>query len=210
MEILGYAETNMNYILIALIWAAYCVQHSFLISTGFTGYMKQRLKDKYAYYRLFYVIISTVLIIPVLYYSYRLQSEVIFSWQGPWLFLRYALITIGLYVFLKSFFFDYDSLAFMGIRQIADRKNTAADKDMVIKKQGLLGMVRHPMYLATLILIWSNTTRISDVVVSSVLTAYIYIGTLLEERKLVLEFGEVYKQYQREVPMLIPFLKPRP
>jgi protein-S-isoprenylcysteine O-methyltransferase Ste14 len=30
------------------------------------------------------------------------------------------------------------------------------------------------------------------------------IGTLLEERKLVLEFGDKYKEYQRQVSMFIP------
>ncbi len=37
-----------------------------------------------------------------------------------------------------------------------------------------------------------------------VLTAYLVIGTFLEERKLVVEFGDQYRQYQREVPMLFP------
>ena len=38
-------------------------------------------------------------------------------------------------------------------------------------------------------------------------TVYIIIGTKLEEKKLVLEFGETYIKYQTEVPMLIPFTK---
>jgi protein-S-isoprenylcysteine O-methyltransferase Ste14 len=46
-----------------------------------------------------------------------------------------------------------------------------------------------------------------DVVTNVVLTIYVIIGTKLEERKLVLEFGDTYIQYQKEVPMLIPFTK---
>jgi protein-S-isoprenylcysteine O-methyltransferase Ste14 len=37
-----------------------------------------------------------------------------------------------------------------------------------------------------------------------VLSAYLVIGTLLEERKLVLEFGDKYREYQRQVSMFIP------
>jgi len=31
------------------------------------------------------------------------------------------------------------------------------------------------------------------------------IGSVLEERKLVREFGEEYRAYQRQVPMLVPW-----
>ena len=48
-----------------------------------------------------------------------------------------------------------------------------------------------------------------DIVVNMVLTAYIIVGTILEEKKLVLEFGDTYIKYQKEVPMLIPFTKSR-
>jgi protein-S-isoprenylcysteine O-methyltransferase Ste14 len=46
-----------------------------------------------------------------------------------------------------------------------------------------------------------------DLVINTLLTLYVLIGTWLEERKLVLEFGEAYLRYQRQVPMLIPFTK---
>lgn len=46
-----------------------------------------------------------------------------------------------------------------------------------------------------------------DIVINVVLTVYVIVGTKLEERKLVLEYGDRYIKYQREVPMLIPFTK---
>jgi protein-S-isoprenylcysteine O-methyltransferase Ste14 len=33
----------------------------------------------------------------------------------------------------------------------------------------------------------------------------VVVGTILEERKLVAEFGDEYRQYQREVSMLFPW-----
>jgi protein-S-isoprenylcysteine O-methyltransferase Ste14 len=36
------------------------------------------------------------------------------------------------------------------------------------------------------------------------LTLYIYIGSIFEERRLIAEFGEAYREYQRSVPRLIP------
>ena len=68
-------------------------------------------------------------------------------------------------------------------------------------------MMRHPMYFALIIYLWFQTTKLADIVVNIVLTVYVIIGTILEEKKLVLEFGESYIQYQNEVPMIIPFIK---
>jgi methanethiol S-methyltransferase len=168
--------------------------------------MKRSLKSYYAFYRLLYVLISTVLLIPVIKYTAPLQSEVIIYYHPPWSYVRYTLLICTLLIFFKTFLFEYDSLAFMGIRQLMNFWNKKTiNQEEGIKKTGLLGIVRHPMYLATLLFLWCQTSRLSDIVVNSVLTVYIIIGTLLEERKLVLEFGASYEEYKKEVPMLIPF-----
>ena len=38
----------------------------------------------------------------------------------------------------------------------------------------------------------------------AVCSAYFYLGSFPEERKLVQEFGEAYRRYQRAVPRMIP------
>ena len=109
-------------------------------------------------------------------------------------------------MFISPFFFNYDILSFLGIRQIFNfGKKDDASKE--INKAGLLGIVRHPMYSALIIYLWCQTFRIADIVVNTVLTIYIIIGTLLEEKKLVLDYGDSYVRYQKEVPMLVPFTK---
>jgi protein-S-isoprenylcysteine O-methyltransferase Ste14 len=37
----------------------------------------------------------------------------------------------------------------------------------------------------------------------------VVVGTVWEERDLVAEFGDTYRDYQRRVPMLIPWRIPR-
>jgi protein-S-isoprenylcysteine O-methyltransferase Ste14 len=111
-------------------------------------------------------------------------------------------------MFAWAFFFDYDALSFFGIRQIIGFwKAKSSSQASEIKKRGLLGVIRHPMYLALIIFLWSRIFTMTDLLVNSVLTLYVIIGTKLEERKLVLEFGNNYLKYQQEVPMLIPFTK---
>lgn len=198
----------MDYLLIALMWAAYCALHSFLISIRFTNLMKRSLKAYYAFYRLFYNIISGVLLIPLLIYSIQTEGEAIISYSLPFTIIRYILISISILIVLKAFFFDYDFLTFFGIRQLfGSGKNKSPELSNEIKKKGLLGIVRHPMYFGLMIFLWCQTFSLTDIVINSVLTVYIIIGTYLEEKKLVLEFGESYIKYQHEVPMLIPFIR---
>jgi protein-S-isoprenylcysteine O-methyltransferase Ste14 len=112
-------------------------------------------------------------------------------------------------MFFWAFFFSYDPLHFFGIRQIMNyaKPGIKASSAEGLKKSGLLGIVRHPMYLALIIFLWTQTLTLADIVVNFILTFYVIIGTLLEEKKLLLEFGSAYENYQKEVPMLIPFTK---
>jgi len=46
--------------------------------------------------------------------------------------------------------------------------------------------------------------RAASLVTSIAITAYFVIGSRLEEKKLILYFGEQYKRYQKKVPGLLP------
>jgi len=46
---------------------------------------------------------------------------------------------------------------------------------------------------------------VSGLITNIILTIYLVVGTVLEERKLLMEYGEDYRQYQKKVSMLIPF-----
>jgi len=198
----------MNYLLIALLWTGYCALHSFLISIWFTNLMKRSLKEYYAFYRLFYNTVALILFVPLYLYTIQTKSEVIITYSFPLTIIRYLLISFSILISLKAFFFDYDYLTFFGIRQMFDYgKKKSEDYSGGIRKEGLLGIIRHPLYFGVLLFIWCQTFRITDIVVNVVLTGYIIIGTRLEEKKLVLEFGDTYIKYQHEVPMLIPFTK---
>ena len=196
----------MNYLLVVVLWASYCALHSFLISVGFTALMTRLLKNYYAFYRLFYVVISFILLVPLIRFTGKFESQAIITYNAPLSVARYALMSGALVMFFWAFFLDYDSLSFFGIRQILNfgkPKTTATPVEL--KRNGLLGMVRHPMYLALIVYLWCQTFRVVDLVINTLLTLYVLIGTWLEERKLVSEFGEAYLRYQRQVPMLIPF-----
>ena len=198
----------MKYLLIAFLWTAYLSLHSFLISTSFTKLLTRLLKDYYAFYRLFYVVLSILLLVPLINFTGQTDNKIVIAYSLPLNVVRYVLISASLVTFVWSLFFIYDPLSFFGLRQILNfgKKDGSSPE---IRKNGLLGIVRHPMYLAVIIYFWCQTFRVADILVNAIVTIYIVIGTFLEEKKLVLEFGDSYTKYQQEVPMLIPFTKPR-
>jgi methanethiol S-methyltransferase len=198
----------MKYLLLALMWAGYCALHSYLISIRFTNMLNRVLKKYYAFYRVFYVLISLFLLIPLLNYSGQSDNNVIIIYGHYMDILRNVLTYGSLLMFFWAFFIDYDFLLFFGIRQILNFGKTQEQKPSEeFKKSGLLGIIRHPMYLALIVYLWCQTYKMADIIVNLVLTIYIIIGTILEEKKLVLEFGATYIKYQQEVPMLIPLTK---
>jgi methanethiol S-methyltransferase len=198
----------MAYLLIASMWIAYCILHSFLISTSFTNLLAHSLKNYYAFYRIFYASLSLVLLIPLIRYTDQSDSNIIIIYSPLLNIVRIMLILGSLLIFFWAFFIDYDSLSFFGIRQILDfGKTKKINPPEDLKRNGLLGVVRHPMYFALIIYLWCNNFTVTGIIVNIVLTIYIIIGAILEEKKLVLEFGDTYVKYQQEVPMLIPFTK---
>ena len=66
--------------------------------------------------------------------------------------------------------------------------------------------VRHPLYLFCLVQIWSCPDLTLDRLLFNLLwTFWVVIGSILEERDLVADFGDTYRDYQHKVPMLIPY-----
>ncbi|MFC1614266.1 NnrU family protein [Gemmatimonadota bacterium] len=194
-------------VILALLWVLWCAVHSGMISMTATGYLKRRMGRGWCFYRLFYNLFSIVSLIPVVLYWHSLTGPTLFSWQGPMIVLRVLLLTLAILLFYAGAK-KYDILSLLGLKQIREGATTAllteTDK---LDATGVLGITRHPWYLAAILFIWAAWRELDPaiLVTNTVLSAYLVIGTLLEERKLLLEFNGEYRRYQKEVSMLVPF-----
>jgi protein-S-isoprenylcysteine O-methyltransferase Ste14 len=201
MEPIDYTE----YLILALLVIAWCVLHSVMISVSVTEYIKKHLGPKFRFYRLFFNLIAILTLIPVVLLAYSIQTQVIFQWNG---YMRIGqVILLGIAVLL--FFFGgrrYDALQMLGIKQIRERTSNKVITDTgELDTSGILGITRHPWYLATILFIWARQLDLSAMFVNVILTSYLIVGTFLEEKKLIGEFGERYLTYQKRVSMLIPY-----
>lgn len=94
-----------------------------------------------------------------------------------------------------------------GLRQIWHHLRGISLPKAKFRQPGLYKHVRHPIYVGWLIIFWATPTMtIAHLLFAIMTTAYILIAIQLEERDLVNELGADYRNYQRRVSMIIPFI----
>lgn len=190
--------------LLAIFWILWCAAHSILISNTVTAFFKTLLKKNYSFYRLGFNIFSIITIFPIVLYSFSLQSHPIWLWEGYFRIVQILFIITATALFVGSAM-QYDLLELMGFRQIFSRTSSAKNETNSISEDGILALVRHPAYSATFLILWARDIDTVSLITNCILSGYLFIGTLLEEKKLLLEFGQSYQIYQRNVSILFPY-----
>jgi protein-S-isoprenylcysteine O-methyltransferase Ste14 len=173
--------------------------------------VRQKLGDR-AYeglYRLFYNIFSIITILPVLYLLATQVSAVsIWKIAPPFSYMMIGIQLIGLAGLIMALW-QTDIWDFAGLRQAlhylsGDEKSLAPPK---LVTSGVYRFVRHPLYFFSLLVLWFNPTMTSSsLIFASASTFYFWLGSIYEERKLLAFFGQAYRDYQKRVPRLIPFV----
>ncbi|MGD8740942.1 MAG: NnrU family protein [Desulfobacterales bacterium] len=191
--------------MLSLLVITWCVLHSTMVSTSVTEYFKKHFGPHFRFYRLFFNLIAILTLIPVAVFAYSIRTQAIFSWNGYLRLGQILLLSVAVLLLLLGGR-HYDVRQVIGIKQIKEgTANKAITDTGELDTSGVLEITRHPWYLATILLIWARQMDVSVIFVNVILTSYLIVGTLLEERKLVGEFGEEYLAYQKRVSMLIPF-----
>ena len=189
---------------LALLWIGWCILHSLLITAAMGGWVRKQGGLLQGAYRLLYILFSCISLVPVLCCQYALPQEVIFSWPGIWRIGQGVLLLYAAVMFYGGKQV-YDSSYFLGIRQWRIYRGIEEAAPLPFSCEGILRHVRHPWYSGGLAFLWA-IGPLTDVtlMVKSILSIYLVLGTLLEERKLLRELGSPYRKYCRQVPMLIP------
>ncbi len=199
----------MNFITLSYItlFLGYFVIHSILASLWFKQLIYIKWPETKLYYRLLFNIISLVLFIPLVFLLFYYPGEQLWQWLG-WesvFFNGLAIIAmLGFYLSLA----DYNLDEFFGINLSSFSLSSFSVYLESTKQQFCIGrfhqIIRHPWYFFLLILIWTRDMTSYQFLTAILLTAYIIVGSYLEEKKLISYFGDIYRQYQQKVPALIP------
>ena len=156
-----------------------------------------------------YVLFSSLALI-LLFWQWRPMGGEVWSVENP----AAAMALRGLFgfgwalVLISTFLIDHFDL--FGLRQVwlyLVGKPYAA-RDFVTP--GPYRIVRHPLYVGWFFAFWMTPTMtVAHLVFAIATSAYILLAIQFEEHDMVREFGDVYEDYRRRVPMLIPFTAPR-
>lgn len=186
----------------ALLCLAFFVQHSGMIRRSFRRWSEGFLPSHYQ--RALYTIASGgVLLLLVVFW--QKADETLIELQGAYRWLAQGVFLLSL-VGTAWGMRALGSLDAFGLDPILQRVRGTHPNPMPFAVRGPYRWVRHPLYLFMLLLIWSCQVVTTDRLLFNILcTAWMLVGTVLEERDLVADFGNAYREYQRTVPMLIPW-----
>lgn len=202
LQIVNEPALIANYLLLAALWLGYFVLHSALASLQAKSWVATHYPQVMPLYRLGYNILALVLLWPILGLMVHNPGPVVWAWHGmgAWLANGLALLAImGLIYSLKA----YDGSEFMGLRQWR-AKSCNVEEQEHFHLSPLHRHVRHPWYFLALVLIWTRDMNAAMLLSSILITAYLIIGSKLEEAKLVVYYGKTYLQYMQRVPGLFP------
>lgn len=172
------------------LFTAFALHHSIMARTGAKAWLIQRLPAELE--RSLYVWVASVMFLAVCWWWQPLPGM---AWRvdGPLRWLMYGLPLAGLVVTERS-------ARIIGIWELAGVRQARQDAPVEFKVTGPFGLVRHPIYLGWVLLVFGMPDMTySRLLFAAVSTAYLIAAIPWEEASLVEAFGDKYRAYQRQV-----------
>ncbi|MCV7050790.1 isoprenylcysteine carboxylmethyltransferase family protein [Mycobacterium heidelbergense] len=180
----------------------FAVQHSVMARQGFKRWWTRFVPPSIE--RSTYVWLSSAALL-LLYWQWRTMPTIIWDVRHPaGRSVVWAAFWLGwAMVFASSFMINHFDL--FGLRQVYLAWREKPYTDVGFRAHLFYRWVRHPLMLGFLIAFWAAPTMTAGhLLFAAATTGYILIALHIEERGLVAALGDDYRDYRRDVPMLLP------
>jgi len=193
---------------IILTFFLFAAQHSLTVSDTWKNFLL-RVMGEYSFegrFRLLFTLWNLLLFGLLLHYWRNLPDRPLFT---PALFSTWSLHgmqLLGLWILYRAGH-KIDFLHFIGIRQwIALRKGEILPGKGLITT-GIYKRLRHPIYAGSMLILWGEPHLLdtaNGLLLLLLFTTYFVIGSYMEERRMVRQFGEEYRTYRRRTGRFFP------
>jgi len=198
---------------VILVFFAFAFIHSLCVTAFIKSQVRRLLGEIFVrvFYRFIYTCFSAVTVIIAIYFINTLPDIYLFRGDVWFRWLMHAIQIAGL-VFGALSFNAINPYEFIGISQVwryTVRRETKGDAEGItqtrLEKTGIYGIVRHPLYLAGIIIFTfePNITR-NRLTMSILADGYFIFGAFIEEKRLIKTFGDEYIEYMKQVPRFFP------
>jgi methanethiol S-methyltransferase len=185
-----------------LLSMAFFVQHSGMVRRPFRARLSGLVPSRYN--DATFTIVSG-LVLALVVGLWQTTGSALFELRGAWRWMTRGIFLLGVAGMGWSAYAlrSFDLFGWRAIRKRLSRKPTSG---LRFAPSGPYLWVRHPQYSLSVLLMWSFPDMTADRLLLNLLwTAWICVGTILEERDLAADFGDDYRRYQTIVPVLLPW-----
>jgi methanethiol S-methyltransferase len=200
------APTGVAILIDLLLLALFAAQHSIMARPAFKRVWTRIVPEPIE--RSTYVLVSNVVTI-LLMWQWRGIDHVVWHAEQPLVRgLLWALFAVGwLLVPAATLLINHFDL--FGTRQVWLYLCGRRYQPLPFRVPSLYKHVRHPLYIGWAIAFWATPTMTTGhMLFAGVLTVYMGLAAMVEERDLIAHFGEQYAKYRRQVPMFVPRWRP--
>jgi protein-S-isoprenylcysteine O-methyltransferase Ste14 len=193
-------EANLIY---GVAWISFGLIHSLFAATKIKDTLEPLLNG---YYRLSYNLLALSHIVIIWFIGSHVFNKINFIMLPIYIEIILNIISIFGLILLVISLKNYNLGLFSGASQIRFYKlNKNKINNEPLKRIGLNAYIRHPLYLSLYIILWSQASNAFGLSTAIWGSIYLAIGTFFEERRLLLMYGNSYRDYKIKVPALIPW-----
>jgi methanethiol S-methyltransferase len=182
------------------------LQHSIMARRSFKRWWTTIVSP--AVERSTFVLASTLALALLLWQWRPLAEPVIWRVENPAAVVAvWVVFWLGWAILLLATFL-INHFELFGLRQVFSRLVGREIPESEFRTPLIYRYVRHPIYLGFLLGFYAAPVMTAGHLLFAIgATGYILVGIWFEERDLIAQFGERYRQYRSQVGMLIPFRK---
>jgi protein-S-isoprenylcysteine O-methyltransferase Ste14 len=191
-------------LILILCLVGFALIHSLLASLPVKRFIRRSLGSKAdKLYMPVYNLIAVMTLIPLVYVLYKNPGEFLYVIPSPWRWFMVAGQVIALIVGPRAL---RDAPHRFQLRAQLSAPNSPDSIHLNI--HGVYRWIRDPFLLSGLVFMWLTPFMTTNLLIIYILTTiYLIMGSIHWESRLVAQFGDEYRDYQKHVHRIIPGLK---